>query len=96
MKWSASIVLTPRGWVGRIDNYVSGKTLHVEVDPPFKALYKKVEEIQKEEREKHPEEFIVDEMTDEEWELIYGPLDEEEETVFDRERDWYQGFYAQY
>lgn len=33
VKWSASIVFTPKGWVGRIDNHLSKKTLHVEVSP---------------------------------------------------------------
>lgn len=31
VQWSFSIVLTPNGWVGRIDNYVAGKTLHCPV-----------------------------------------------------------------
>ena len=31
VKWSASIVRTPQGWVGRIDNHITGKTAHVEV-----------------------------------------------------------------
>ena len=33
VKWSASIVLTPRGWVGRVDNYITHKTIHCEVEP---------------------------------------------------------------
>ena len=31
VKWSFSIVLTPGGWVGRVDNYLTGKTLHCPV-----------------------------------------------------------------
>jgi hypothetical protein len=31
--WSASIVRTLGGWVGRIDNHKTGKTVHVEVHP---------------------------------------------------------------
>jgi hypothetical protein len=33
VSWSVSIVLTPAGFVGRIDNYVTGKTKHLEVEP---------------------------------------------------------------
>jgi hypothetical protein len=32
VKWSASIVKTPYGWVGRIDNYTLKKTIHVGVE----------------------------------------------------------------
>ena len=31
VKWSASIVRTPGGWVGRVDNYLTGKTVHCAV-----------------------------------------------------------------
>lgn len=31
IQWSASIVLTPKGWVGRIDNYMTKQTIHVPV-----------------------------------------------------------------
>ncbi|RPJ36199.1 MAG: hypothetical protein EHM35_08545 [Planctomycetaceae bacterium] len=33
VKWSASIVRTPRGWVGRIDNHINKTVAHVEVEP---------------------------------------------------------------
>jgi hypothetical protein len=34
VKWSASIVRTPRGWVGRIDRYLPEmRTVHVDVEP---------------------------------------------------------------
>jgi hypothetical protein len=34
IKWSASIVRTPRGWVGRFDRYVDGaQTVHCVVEP---------------------------------------------------------------
>lgn len=33
VKWSASIVRTLGGWVGRIDNHITKKTVHVEVYP---------------------------------------------------------------
>lgn len=36
MGWSCSIVHTPKGWVGRIDNHITGKTAHVEVWPAAK------------------------------------------------------------
>lgn len=31
VQWSASMVKTPHGWVGRIDNYAKKKTIHVPV-----------------------------------------------------------------
>ena len=37
VKWSASIVLTPKGWVGRVDNYITHKTIHCEVFPQSQA-----------------------------------------------------------
>lgn len=35
--WSVSIVITPNGWVGRIDNYINGKTRHLRVLPDLKT-----------------------------------------------------------
>ena len=37
VKWSASIVLTPKGWVGRVDNYITKKTIHCQVEPHSNA-----------------------------------------------------------
>lgn len=31
VKWSVSIVRTPAGWVGRLDDYINNKTYHLEV-----------------------------------------------------------------
>jgi len=31
IKWSVSIVRTPGGWVGRVDNHITGKTAHLPV-----------------------------------------------------------------
>ena len=39
VKWSVSMVLTPRGWVGRIDNYISKKTIHLAVEPQAPEAY---------------------------------------------------------
>ncbi len=38
VNWSVSIVLTPCGFVGRIDNYVKGITQHLEVEPNVPAF----------------------------------------------------------
>lgn len=35
VKWSVSIVRTPRGWVGRMDHYVKGQTVHCAVEQPL-------------------------------------------------------------
>jgi hypothetical protein len=37
VRWSASMVLTPNGWVGRVDNHLTHKTLHCEVIPKTQA-----------------------------------------------------------
>ena len=37
VRWSASIVLTPKGWVGRVDNHLTKKTIHCEVFPKSQA-----------------------------------------------------------
>lgn len=33
VKWSISVVRTPLGWVGRVDNHLTKETLHVAVEP---------------------------------------------------------------
>jgi len=47
VQWSVSIVLTPGGWVGRIDNYLTGKTAHVPVYPQFPEVYQQIHELRK-------------------------------------------------
>ena len=39
VKWSASVVLTPGGFVGRIDNHLTGKTKHLSVTPNVGQYY---------------------------------------------------------
>lgn len=39
VKWSCSMVLTPRGWVGRIDNHLKEITQHIEVVPQVREAY---------------------------------------------------------
>jgi hypothetical protein len=44
VEWSISIVRTPLGWVGRVDNHKNGKAVHVEVKqilPPKEHQYVK-------------------------------------------------------
>lgn len=43
--WSVSMVLTPGGWVGRIDNYLTGKTQHLEVLPSTRDLLEEVRSL---------------------------------------------------
>lgn len=45
VKWSCSMVLTPRGWVGRIDNHLKNITRHIEVIPQCNDAYKTYDEI---------------------------------------------------
>lgn len=42
VNWSVSIVLTPTGFVGRIDNYLKGITEHLEVEPSTKDFFEQV------------------------------------------------------
>src|SRR5512142_1834026 len=37
--WSVSIVLTPSGWIGRIDNYLKGITKDLEIEPSVAEAY---------------------------------------------------------
>lgn len=50
VKWSASMVLTPKGWVGRIDNHLTKKTQHIEVVPQIREAYTIVEKIKSEKK----------------------------------------------
>lgn len=46
--WSVSIVLTPGGWVGRIDNHIKGTTKHINVVPGYQAHYALMEILEEE------------------------------------------------
>ena len=46
VKWSCSMVLTPRGWVGRIDNHLKNLTQHIEVVPQCREAYVVCDAIQ--------------------------------------------------
>jgi hypothetical protein len=44
--WSASIVRTPKGWVGRVDNHITKKTVHVGVEPAIPlAVFQQVSDL---------------------------------------------------
>lgn len=45
VKWSCSMVLTPKGWVGRIDNHLKNITQHLEVVPQCREAYVIIDEI---------------------------------------------------
>lgn len=45
VNWSVSVVLTPGGFVGRIDNYLNGKTQHLEVEPNTRNLIQEVRDL---------------------------------------------------
>lgn len=45
VRWSAAVVITPKGWVGRIDNHISQKTLHLPVYPEVKPFHTAIAEI---------------------------------------------------
>ena len=50
--WSVSVVLTPRGWVGRLDNYDKQITAHLEVVQP--SAFREIEAIVREKALKAP------------------------------------------
>jgi hypothetical protein len=46
VRWSASIVRTPLGWVGRIDNYINHTVVHVNVEPVVpREVFSKVQSL---------------------------------------------------
>lgn len=45
VQWSVSAVLTPAGWIARIDNYIKGITKELEVEPNCQAEYQEVREL---------------------------------------------------
>ncbi|MGD0002834.1 MAG: hypothetical protein ABSE06_01250 [Anaerolineaceae bacterium] len=45
VKWSVAVVITPRGWVGRIDNHLTHKTLHLPVLPAVKPFHTEIGEL---------------------------------------------------
>lgn len=51
VKWSCSAVLTPHGWVGRIDNHLKDTTAHIEVFPQSKDAYEIFESVDRSDEE---------------------------------------------
>jgi hypothetical protein len=45
ISWSVSMVLTPKGWIGRIDNYITHKTKVLEVEPQAAKVYTDYQQI---------------------------------------------------
>jgi hypothetical protein len=45
VKWSASIVITPSGWVGRIDNHLTKQTRHLEVYPTVRPFHAQIADL---------------------------------------------------
>ena len=43
--WSVSIVRTPRGWVGRVDNHLTRQTVHCPVEPDLASVYQEVDTV---------------------------------------------------
>jgi hypothetical protein len=83
VKWSVSVVLTPHGWVGRIDNYIKHTTSHLPVLQPIE-LYEEVEELKKEyfaRMAKRP--LSQAGLSGWTWEDEAGVEEENEEEVFD-------------
>ena len=69
VKWSCSMVLTPRGWVGRIDNHLKNITQHIEVVPQCREAYVVCDAIQ----EKKPSQVLVGHARGQEnWDVGYN------------------------
>ena len=45
VKWSAAVVITPHGWVGRVDNHLSHRTIHLPVLPEVKPFHTEIAEL---------------------------------------------------
>jgi hypothetical protein len=52
VRWSVSVVLTPAGWVGRVDNHLTQKTQHCTVEPQAQEAYAMIEGVLDAKREK--------------------------------------------
>lgn len=74
VKWSCSIVLTPRGWVGRIDNHVKNITQHIEVVPQCKNAYDVCKEISTKKSAKKGF-FLHNQQFSENWDEIFDQFD---------------------
>ena len=68
VKWSCSMVLTPRGWVGRIDNHLKNITQHIEVVPQCREAYVVCDAIQ----EKKPQTQLFCSRSQEIWDVGYN------------------------
>lgn len=68
VKWSCSMVLTPRGWVGRIDNHLKNITQHIEVVPQCREAYVVCDAIQ----EKKPGTQLICNLSREIWGVEYN------------------------
>lgn len=83
--WSVSIVLTPVGWIGRIDNYVKGISKDLEVEPNISEAYQAIRELEKARAPfRH---FRAAEL--EEDETDYGDFDEDELEEWEEDEEVY-------
>jgi hypothetical protein len=98
IQWSASIVRTPFGWVGRVDNHITRKTVHVEVaGQPARKVYEhaqallndylRVDELQRRFDEEGNLDLQQDEFNDGTWadELDEDELDDEDELWYEED-----------
>jgi hypothetical protein len=70
--WSWSMVLTPSGWVGRIDNHIKKTVVHLEVEPSFADLYTEIHLIKANKRKVVAGQEIMAYEDQEEWEVQFG------------------------
>lgn len=83
VKWSTSIVLTPNGWIGRVDVYEPKlKTYHLDVFPKFPTP-----EITEQSRALITPELMayIDELKEEFNQMGYGDMSEDDEVYDDYE-----------
>ncbi len=52
VRWSISVVRTPGGWVGRIDNHLTKETHHVDVVPKYDGLQETITQLRLAQAEK--------------------------------------------
>jgi hypothetical protein len=46
VKWSAAVVITPKGWVGRVDNHITHRTIHLPVLPEVKPFHSEIDQLE--------------------------------------------------
>ena len=87
VKWSVSVVRTPHGWVGRVDNHLTKTTVHVPVEPNVPlALIQKVRALLPDPEEDWEDRDWYDDLEEDDLDLE-DPYGEDLEDEYDPDDD---------